>query len=309
MSTFIFVTLGLSTAAALAPCDPLALFPRHHLPSMCLDRRGYVLMATIEVVGDVNDVIQGHVRPECATRVLRADAARAGFIVGSPRSLDSMGEMIMVNGHSFCCSTSADDLHTTLSGRAVYTTGACLLPKTAEPTRRVVLRDLSWSELCEAAVESGGGGGSGSSRGVVFTGIVRFETLRAIQVSAPPIYEESIFSNLERYYRVPPVEQPDKTCFVMGAASASCRGGVERFLYAGGTGIAGRDAAETVAVTHHTHALELCAGCSNEEEITPETARGVYHLSGDAVVREASIEIFEIDDVVEHVDGLEVCTA
>ena len=262
--------------------------------------------STIEVVGDVNDVIRGIVPPGCATRRLRADAVRAGFIVGSPRDLESMGEMIMVNGHAFCCSTSANDLHATLSGPAVYTTGACLIPKGAVPTRRIgPLRDLSWSELCEAVARSSGGGDGSGSRGVVFTGIVHFRVLRAVQISAPPIFGEAIFSNRERYYKVPPEERAVVRCFVMGAASARIGGGVEKFLYAGGTGIAGRDAAEEVDVTHHTHALELDAACGGEDEISPETALGVYHLSGDAVVSEATIDVFDIGEVVEHTAGLE----
>ena len=164
-----------------------------------------------------------------------------------------------------------------------------------------MLRDLSWSELCEEAAKSM----SSSSRGVVFTGIVRFGLLRAVQITAPPIFDESIFSNRDKYYRVPPEERPDVRCFVMGAASARIGGGVEKFLYAGGTGIAGRDAAEKAAVIHHTHALELDAACATEDEITPDVAKGVYHLSGDAVVSEATIDVFDIDDVVEHTAGLE----
>lgn len=288
----------------------LAFAPGAFLQSLGRRGRTAISMATIEVVGDVNDVIQGHVPQDCKTRVLRADALRAGFIVGSPRSLDSMGEMIIVNGHSFCCSTGADDLHATLSGPAVYTTGACVLPKGAQPTRRLVLRDLSWSELCEAAASSvndsgGDSAGKSTSRGVVFIGMVKFQTLSAVQIAAPPIFEESIFSNRELYYSVPPVERADARCFIMGAASATCSGGVERFLYAGGSGIAGRDAAKNVEVVHHTHALELDAACGGEDEITPELAKGVYHVSGDATVSKASIEVFSIDDVVEHTAGLE----
>lgn len=87
--------------------------------------RGSPRLATIEVVGSVRDIINGVVRPEHAHRILDATAFRTAFLVGSPRGLESMGEMICANGHAFTCSTDPADLHQTLSDTYCWTTGAC----------------------------------------------------------------------------------------------------------------------------------------------------------------------------------------
>ena len=93
-------------------------------------------------------------------------------------------------------------------------------------------------------------------------------------------------------------------------------------MYAGAAGVAGRDhpaegggggdegavAEEAVgapAVTHHSHALWLAEGVWAEGEIIPDGVKGVFHVSGSSVVRRAALECFDIEAVVDHVEGLQ----
>jgi len=58
-------------------------------------------------------------------------------------------------------------------------------------------------------------------------------------------------------------------------------------------------------VTHHSHALWLAEGVSAEAEILPDQVKTVFHVSESSFVRKASLECFDIEEVVDHVDGLQ----
>lgn len=290
---------------------------RHALPRGRVSAA--VMMTAVEMVGSVDDVIHGVLPAEAEHRVLAADALRSAFIVGSPTSVDDMGEMLTVNGKAYCCSTAPGAAkHALRVGDAVFTTGACVLPLHAQADARLdwsaaAEGPADWAAVCARAVQAAGG------VAVVLSGFVTFERLVAVQIAEPPIRGEFIFAPdvRSRYYSVQPCEVPGARCFVMGAAcpvellaEGARAPELQRMLYAGGAGIAGRDARREPGVdasTSHTHALELDPACGAraEAEITPDIVRQVLHVSAESAVAEARLELFRVDEVVEHTEGLE----
>jgi hypothetical protein len=125
------MALAASCAAALT----LSPAPASHSFARTQRPRGSPRLATIEVVGSVRDIINGVVRPEHTHQVLDPTTFRAAFLVGSPRGLESMGEMICVNGHAFTCSTDPANLHQTVSDSYCWTSGARLNPLPARGLR------------------------------------------------------------------------------------------------------------------------------------------------------------------------------
>ena len=61
-----------------------------------------------------------------------------------------------------------------------------------------------------------------SPRGaVVFVGLVTFDTLHAVQITAPPIHDDHIFDHRDKYYSMPPLKAGRTRCFVMGTSASS----------------------------------------------------------------------------------------
>lgn len=275
------------------------------------------LGTTIEFVGDVDDVIHGRVRRGSEHQVLVADAVRCAFIIGSTKGLDSMGEMLTVNGNAYCCSTEAGaGKHSLLTGGGIYTTGACILPLGAAADRTLEREaggaPVSWGALCAEALAAL----DGAASGVVLCGFVTFAPLVSVHVSEPPIHGERIFDRPGFYYAVPPLELPRARVFVMGAVARSDAlvggpdaAGMRRVLYPGGAGIAGRecgDGAGAAQVSSHAHGLVLSrTELSEEREIEPAVVRSVVHISAQSAVERAALQLFAVRGVADHTAGLE----
>ncbi|KAG8460139.1 hypothetical protein KFE25_014284 [Diacronema lutheri] len=288
-------------------------------------------MATrIEVVGDIGDVIAGRVPAVCERQVLMADALRCAFIVGSPKGLDSMGEMLAVNGRAYCCSTEPESgKHSLLVGAGVYTTGACVLPLGARPDGTLERGEdtppTPWGALCREALEAVDG-----ARAVVLSGFVDFAPLACVQVARSPIHGKSILARRDGDCAVPPRELARARAFVMGAVAPShvlddgaerdaaspteraFGAGMRRVLCAGGAGIAGAERAGAqpalgaVPLSSYAHGLVLArAGILAEAQVVPDAVRSVVHISAESVVLSAALELFAVSGVVDHVAGLE----
>lgn len=280
----------------------------------------------IEFVGDVNDVIHGRVQPSCEHQLLAADAVRCAFIVGSTKGLDSMGEMLTVNGNAYCCSTEAGaGKHSLLTGGGIFTTGACILPLGARADRELRHASgdppASWAAICRAALDALGP----SVVGAVLCGFVTFAPLVSVQVAEPPIHGEFIFDRPDFYYARPALKLPRARVFVMGAVAPTdllsnnaadtsaaineAAVGMRRVLYAGGAGIAGAERSPreggSAAVCSHAHGLVLSdEELSEEREVVPAVVRSVVHISADSMVESACLQLFAVSEVADH-SGLE----
>jgi len=210
-----FYSAALLTAPAAGLAAGLAM-PTRPARSRTPDAR----LTVIEVVGSVRDVIAGIVNDEHTHRVLDATALRAAFLVGSPRGIDSIGEMVCVNGYAYACSTDPADLHATLSDTFCYTTGACVLPKNAVASHTLRIGQdadaaggeeagggVAWGDVCASATQASSAAGGA----VVYAGFVTFSRLTATQIAVAPVHGENMFEMRERYYSVPPVELTDVT--------------------------------------------------------------------------------------------------
>lgn len=150
------------------------------------------------VVGSVEDVIAGQVRPDLKTRVLHAKEYQFGFELASPHALESMGESVIVNGNCYTTSTDKNDHYLkTISGESFYTSGIFLVPKSAESSYHFqpekYSEGIAYQNFCEQIHAKAGGP-------CLAVALVHFKSLEATHIQKAPIYGENIFDHKESYY-------------------------------------------------------------------------------------------------------------
>ncbi|MDP1573732.1 MAG: hypothetical protein Q8L78_02185 [Coxiellaceae bacterium] len=227
------------------------------------------------VVGSVEDVIAGVVRPDLKTRLLHAKDYQFGFELASPHRLESMGESVIANGMCYTTSTDKNDHYLqTISGETFYTSGIFLVPKTAESSYHFQPEKheegIAYYDFCEQIHAKAGGP-------CLAVALVHFKALEATHIQKAPIHNESIFDHKADYYGDLKLSLNDRYFFLVvamanyGSDSASITEQLKVVLY--------HNPFDTSsALNIHTHGLVLNRRLVNPSELTPSDVTHTVHL-------------------------------
>lgn len=261
------------------------LIAKHSLPN------------TLGVIGSVNDVIEGIVDPMLAKRRYLAEDYRFGFEIGSPHSLQSMGEAVLANGTLFATSTDKNNNYLkTISGASFHTTGLMLVPHEAKPNyelkpvkRSAGLNYYSfWNDIYQKI-----------QKPALFAALLRFKHLTATYIQAPPIHQENIFTHKEKYYGAQnQITLQDRYALVVGVFAQLKQDNpalldkLKVVIYQNPFDIKDE-------LTIHTHAIVLHDFIPDYREIKPEHVAQTIHLINANTVIDEIVwgEVFSIGDI------------
>jgi hypothetical protein len=252
---------------------------------------------TLGVIGSVNDVIAGVVDPMLAKRRFLAKDYRFGFEIGSPHSLQSLGEAILVNKLLFATSTDKNNNYLkTISGESFYTTGLFVVPHEAKPNYDLQPSNAPlglnyytfWRDIYQQI-----------KKPVLFAALMRFKPLSATYIQAPPIQKENIFTHKDKYYgSQPPLAVQDCYSFIVGVLAHLKQDDPEIVdklkvvIYQNPFDLKDE-------LTIHTHGIVLNNLVPNYAAITPHNvAQTVHLLNADTLIQEVIWgELYTVGDI------------
>lgn len=174
-----------------------------------------VACTDLGVIGSVEDVIAGVVRPDLQTRKINASDYRFGFELASPHGLHSMGESVLVNGNCYTTSTDKNDHYLkTISGETFYTSGIFLVPHAAKSSYHFVhthhKSGINYQNFCEEIHQT-----TGSA--CLMTAVLHFKHLEATCIQKAPVTGQNIFEHKDLYYDNVKLQFDNCTCFLVAA--------------------------------------------------------------------------------------------
>lgn len=245
-------------------------------------------------IGKVADVLKGEIPPDLSTTTFSTTQYRCGFVVGSPKNKDSIGEAIIVNGNCYTTSTEKNsaDYNKIIYGPKFITNCVFLIPKTTLPSHKLTFtassKGVSLLDLYKEVYQK-------INHPLAFAGIIEFADFHAVGIGKSPIDGTGIFEHKNEYYPFPEIRQQHAVAFVVGVITDyqqttyhDVNQQLEKVLY--------NNPFETSSnLTHHAHALTLSKLVA-ENEITPQITMQALHLLADkTVITKANLDIFTIN--------------
>ncbi len=252
-------------------------------------------------IGSVMNVIAGHLPPNLKDKRFQVTPYQYGFLLGSPKGVESLGETVVVNKTCYTTSTdtSAPDYYTTIHGPEFVTSGMFLIPAHAKPSHIVKLsKDLGpmrasdmYNELYQSI-----------NHPLAFAGLVEISKLHGTAIARAPIASLNIFDHDKEYYSYPPVVSKNVHAFIMGALTdydqdryKALNSQLETILYR--TQHPGD--AKTQHICNHAHVITLKRAVKSIADITPQVVDRVLHLLFDKTIfSKAHLEVFAIKNLI-----------
>lgn len=246
-------------------------------------------MVTCAYIGNIQNVLTGHLPEELAKRWVSASSFKYGFELGSPKGISSLGEFVACNGIGYATSTEEGADHGKLIyGERFLTTAAFMIPHEAKATEEWKSGTSSLASLYQAIY-------SRMEGPTAFAGLISFHELQGTFITHSPVEGEGIFEHQERYYAEVPVHLHDVQAMVVGVltdfqASDPVHPELERILYH-------NPFEEEQSLVVHTHGLLLKERVASPTEIEPKKAELVYHLFNQSTLEKCSLELFRVREL------------
>ena len=254
----------------------------------------------LTVMGSVEDVIAGKIRPDLKTTLFEANEYQFGFELASPHSIESMGESVLVNGYCYTTSTDkADHYLKTIAGKLFYTSGIFLVPKTAKPSYRLapakVSDPMTYFDFCKKIHAATGGP-------CLITALVRFKYLESTCIQKAPIYGQNIFEQAKEYYHDLKMQFNDCYFFLV-AAIADFKNDSKKITDQMKVVLYHNPFDESNALNIHTHGLILNRRVSDVRTLVPKDVAHTVHLYTENTALDEIIwgEVFVVGSVSESV--------
>ena len=239
-----------------------------------------------DVIGSVQNVIEGHIPKHLANQKFMASDYAFGFELASPNSLESMGESVIVNNYCYATSSEANSssYHETISGKSFFTTGMLTLPKSARGNYNLSLPDssneISYYSLLKQVFE-------GVQKPFVLVAHVNYKSIHATAIAKAPIYNENIFENKREYYCISPIHLVNTHAFIVACVAdfshlddKKLHDTLQLVLYHNPM-----DKQESLNI--HTHGITLKRDIQSYEQITPSIVDKTLHIFTDETVVQA----------------------
>jgi len=221
----------------------------------------------VHYVGHIQDVIAGK-RPE--ERWILASSFAYAFEIGSPLGIETMGEMVAMNGRVYARSPQTQSL---ISGDGLVTSGALIIPHDAEPSQQIHRKGMGVT--CEELYKEIEGPAA-------FAGVMILSYLRGTAITKCPIFEENIFEHREEYYAKLPVELKNVSVAIVGAV-----GEIPQVIY--------QNPFDKSLV--HSHVLVLGGWVDRIQEVREQDAKDVLHLFSNSIIDRISLDVYPIAEL------------
>lgn len=265
----------------------------------------------MNIIGDVNDVIEGTVREGTADKWYSANQFLVGIGASSPTHLESLGEAYMFNGFAYTLSTDPNDRYfETITGRSFLTSFTIGLPVHSRPNLsmrftsghngdRIFDLNALYTRLNDKL----------HGKPFCYYGLFRFKRLHSVSVSKAPIYGENLFGEHHNdYYSQPAFDLRNVVAVTAGCAANfssiaddNLRAQLSRALY-----VNPLDNTSDHVLSVHSHAITLKGDSSYSmhslRDITPDMVSGVYHMLSGSVISECSVHAFQVNGIRDITD-------
>lgn len=243
-------------------------------------------------IGTVVDVIRAVLPEEVTSKRYNANDFKMAFEMATPKSIQSLGESVIVNGYCYATSTDAASLDygRTISGQEFTTGGIFIVPLDALPAYQVKIHGKKamidfYNELYGKVLYP-----------LAFGGIFHFSAFHGVAIGKAPIDGKDIFLHKSSYYPFPEVRAENVYGFVIGAMTnfqghEKVNEELKTVLY--------KNPMDTSSLlVHHAHVLLLKKKVEKIEEIIPSIVDQTLHLfiEGTEIIS-GKVEIYTISGV------------
>lgn len=248
----------------------------------------------VQVIGSVENVINGRYPEALRQRVLCAKDYQYGFEIGSVKGADTMGEAIMLNGRCYVKSTGEYRGEHTHNSEKFSTSGMFLIPHETKPAYRLnnpSKQSHTLSTLYQRVFEH-------LQQAFCLVGCLRLETATVAAINKAPIYGDYLFDHIDEYFTSTGVPIAEQEAFIFAAVTdyndarlSAVNRQLNTVLYKNPFDSEG-------ALTTHVHTLTLKHAVSATADIDASLALDAWHLfEKDCRVRFDSLDIFPINRV------------
>ncbi len=240
----------------------------------------------LDVIGSVNNAIQGNVPKYLKGQKFNASDYSFGFNLASPNSIESMGESVIVNNKCYANDSDPNSLsyNTTISGESFFTSAMLTLPRDTKENYILSLSDssneISYYALLKNVFDK-------VKKPFVLVAHVSFKSLHATAISKAPIYNKNIFENKDEYYCMPEAHLKSTHAFIIACIAdfslvdnVDLYNGLELVLY-------NNPMDKKQSLNIHTHAITLKNAIESYEEITPKIVDKTLHVFSEQTVIQA----------------------
>eukprot|EP00915_Cephaloidophora_sp_WS-2016_P008773 GHVH01012291.1.p1 GENE.GHVH01012291.1~~GHVH01012291.1.p1 ORF type:complete len:305 (+),score=36.30 GHVH01012291.1:123-1037(+) len=282
--------------------------------------------------GDVDDVIQGRVRPECWSSEISGSSFRYGFELGAARDCrvissasdtpggsitpEQCGECVCAFGTCYSRGCEPGCLYyKTHFGKSIKTTGLAMVgPLNAIPDYHVeVMEEIPYVTLVERISKEL------NHQPFTFGGILEWREVEVTACCVAPVFEENIFDNRDKYYPkdlAGPHKRMNKSTVIHGFCAAmdklegsALHAGLRKVLYHKPSFMKTEAKQENTDLTMHAHLITtdrdtgdfVDSGRRIDETIIPTdpASEEISHLNGGAVTR-GKLEVFIVKEMKPH---------
>lgn len=243
---------------------------------------------TLGTIGSVVDVIEGRV--DIPLKFVDISGTIAGFEAGSPYGESSIGEMVSFNGIVFSRSTdlTSDKYNQLIVGNKLVSNGAAFIRKGEKPS--IVVRISSpcslldvYSSIYEDLKEP-----------FVVVGVADFSRTLVTAITCPPINNENIFDNHEKYYGDGNYEVRNGRMAIVGCAADLSNVKNNSQLLALQSVLYDNPSDENRRLTAHTHGLLLRLPIQDVNEIKKDSGENVYHIFHSSTISFGEFQVYKV---------------
>eukprot|EP01027_Heterolobosea_sp_BB2_P025260 GEZU01038761.1.p2 GENE.GEZU01038761.1~~GEZU01038761.1.p2 ORF type:complete len:317 (+),score=132.20 GEZU01038761.1:26-952(+) len=253
------------------------------------------------IIGNVNDVLAGNLKPGVNTTWYDAKDFRFGFGAASPHSIYSFGESFFTGGMAYTLSTDHNyHFYEPIHGRFFLTMFSIGIRKHDDADLSVSFeKDPNSSEVVTLQSLYQNIYNRVEGRPFCFHGLVHYSTLKSLAVSKPPIYGESLIgADRAKYYTEPMLVVNDQNSVTMGCAAnfsnvdAALQEGLSKALY-----VNPLDPASATGLQVHAHGVSVDNTVTRLKDVNPNTVTNVHHMVTDSEIKSFNIQVFVINGV------------
>ncbi len=162
----------------------------------------------LPICGSVENVLAGIMPEDDKNHWIDASLYAYGFMMGSPHGVDSVGEMILIDGTCYVQSTKH---HKLIFGKQFLSSAALLIPKDLDPPASCHYEghDLPLSSFYQWLYDQLGGP-------FALAGTLTCADFEGAAIEVPPVHGLPLLEHKETYYPNPPLRDSNITAQVVG---------------------------------------------------------------------------------------------
>lgn len=229
---------------------------------------------TIEVWGDIHDILQGVIKNERQKTPVDALHYTTGFGAASPIGLNSEGESILLNDLCFSTLTNSteEEYRKTVNNPSFFSGFYTLLPKKSPPSYKTNDTQLAvnFSDFLEILYKK-------TKTSVAWSAILHCPQIQMMLLKKAPIYKESIFDHKDEYLDSITITTPSWV-YMTGILTNKSQPSLMKLNQKQKCIYYENPLDDSANITSHTHGLVLKNKVFTSSQITPDICSLAGHI-------------------------------